>query len=65
MDSGPARAHVRAPRISREDIDALERDMLAAFEGVAEKYYLDAVRPKARQRGSKLVVEFDVVEKNS
>lgn len=65
VDSFPARAHVRAPRISREDIDALERDMLAAFEGVAEKYYLDAVRPKARQRGSKLVVEFDVVEKNS
>lgn len=63
---GPATGtHVRAPRISRGDIDALEDDMSAAFAAVAEKYYLEPVRPRARQRGSKLLVEFDVVEKNS
>lgn len=45
--------------MSRDDLDAFELEAMEAFAGLSEKYYLDPVRPRARQRGSKLVVEFD------
>lgn len=53
------------PRISRGDLDALEGDLEGPFSALAEKYYVESGHPSARQRGSKLIVEFDLIEKNS
>lgn len=62
IGSSPA---ARTARVSRDDLDAFELEAMEAFAGLSEKYYLDPVRPRARQRGSKLVVEFDMVEKGA
>lgn len=55
----------RAARISRDDLDAFELDLMDAFGALSEKYYLASERPRVRQRGSKLLVEFDIVENDS
>lgn len=58
-------ASTRAPRISREDLEDLEESLKEPFSALADKYYAECNRPNARQRGSKLIVEFDLIEKNS
>lgn len=55
----------RSPRISRADLDDLEESLQEPFGALAERYYAEKGRPQARQRGSKLIVEFELIEKNS
>ena len=57
--------HPPTPKLSGDDMRALEEASADAFKQIAERYYLQGVEPKARQRGSKLLIEFDILEKNS
>lgn len=55
----------RYPRISRDDLDSLADELRGPCAMLADRYYMDCGHPHARQRGDKLIVEFDLIEKNS
>lgn len=68
--SGPGRpvssfGHARTARMSKEDLRSFEADVSNAFGALADKYYLRRTPPTTRRRGSKLVVEFDLIEEDS
>lgn len=67
MPSGRSKRkpNARSTRISAEDLEALAEGVEEEFGSLAQKYYLESIEPRARQHGSKVVVEFDIIEKNS
>lgn len=51
--------------VSQNDMNDFAKEAALAFNDLADKYYLDHVEPTVRQRGAKLILAFDLIDKNS